>query len=265
MDDIQGKEPWKLRVYGASRRLLDVSIVTARAVFTGTWLGLLSRESLHAGDALYYRRARMYHTDAHNLSGLFPWEADAIDRYFSGCRALLVTSAGGGREAVALERRGFGVFAFECHPELVHVANELLSRERLNTRVALVARDECPVDMPTCDGVVVGWASYMLIHPRSVRIRFLKQLRAHVPSGAPLLLSFFARQETTSYLRLSAAIANGFRWVSRRERVEEGDDLVPNLVHHFSEQEITAELQAGGFRLVEFSGTGYPHAIAQAT
>src|SRR5687768_11996115 len=106
MVDRQGKVPWQARVYDASRRVFDAATAAARAVFVGTWLGLLDRRALQAADELYYRRVRMYHNDGYNLSGLFAWEADAFDRYFQGCRSLLVTSAGGGREVVALERRG---------------------------------------------------------------------------------------------------------------------------------------------------------------
>ena len=39
---------------------------------------------------------------------------------------------------------------------------------------------------------------------------------------------------------------------------------MPNFVHRFTESEIGEELAAGGFRIVEFSATGYPHAIAYA-
>ena len=263
MDEVQTKVPWKARVYDASRRLFAISGATARAAFVGTWLGFLDRHALHAADELYYRHTRMYHSDRHNLSGLFDWEADAIDRHFQSCRSLLVTSAGGGREVVALERRGLDVLAFECHPELVQVANQLLSREGLKARIALAPRDECPMRIPMCDGVIVGWAGYMLMQQRTRRIRFLQQLRTHMPAGGPLLLSFFARHEDSRYLRLTAAIANGLRMVRGRPRAEVGDDLAPNFVHRFSDDEIAPELQAGGFQLVEFSTAGYPHAVAQ--
>ena len=264
MADLQAKVPWQARAYDASLRLFAVLGAAARAAFVGTWLGFLDRPALHAADELYYRRARMYHSDRHNLSGLFDWEADALDRHFQGCRSLLLTSAGGGREVIALERRGLDVLAFECHPELVQVANELLSHEGLKARIALAPRDECPEHIRMCDGVIVGWAGYMLMQQRTRRIRFLQQLRAHMPAGGPLLLSFFARNQDNRYLRLTAAIANGLRMVRGRPRAEVGDDLVPNFVHHFSEDEIAAELEAGGFRLVQFSRVGYAHAIARA-
>jgi hypothetical protein len=264
MSDPVRKIAWPVRAYHTSRRLFDLSLAAARAIFVGTWLGLLDRHSWHAADEDHYSRARMYHDESYNLSGLFPWEAAAVDRHFQRCRSLLLSSAGGGREAIALERRGLEVFAFECHPQLVQIANELLSRHGLKTRIVLVPRDECPTSMPTCDGAIVGWASYMLIQQRTIRIRFLQRLRAHLPAGAPLLLSFFARSGDTRPVRLAATIANGLRTIRRRERAEVGDDLVPYFVHRFSEHELSTELDSASFRLVEFSTDGYPHAVAVA-
>jgi hypothetical protein len=49
-----------------------------------------------------------------------------------------------------------------------------------------------------------------------------------------------------------------------RPKAELGDDLGPNFVHRFSEDELAAELDAGGFRLAEFSRVGAPHAVAHA-
>ena len=262
--DDRRRAPALVRAYDASRPVFERAVVAARALFVGTWLGLLDREALHVTDELYYRRALQYHDARYNLSGLFPWETAAIDRHFQGCRSILVTAAGGGREVVALERRGLDVVAFECNPQLAHSANELLSREGLRSRVALAPRDECPDEIPMCDAIIIGWTSYTLMQHRSTRVRFLRQLRAHVPHDAPVLLSVFANRKTARYLRTVAATANVFRIMRGRPRAEVGDDLVPNFAHHFLENELAEELEAGGFRLVEFSPSGETHAVARA-
>jgi hypothetical protein len=264
MADGLREAPWQVRLYDASRRVFDASVAVARAVFVGTWLGLLDRRTLHTTDALYYRGARMYYDDQYNLSGFFPWEASVLETHFQGCRRVVVSAAGGGREVIALERRGFEVFAFECHQDLVSAANDLLSREGMQARVVLAPRDECPPGVPNCDGVIVGWTSYTLMQHRSVRVRFLQQVRARTPVGAPVLLSFFARDGATRHLRVTAKTANALRVIRGRERVELGDDLAPNFVHRFSEHELASEIEAGGFRLVEFAREGYPHAVALA-
>ena len=259
-----GRVPRRVRAYDAARRWFEGSVTAARGVFVGAWLGLLDRTALHALDELYYRRARIYHDDHFNLSGFFPWETQAFERHFGGCRSVLVTSAGGGREVVALKRRAVGVAAFECNLELVQRANELLSREGLEARVARAPRDECPSDVPTCDGAIIGWSSYTLMQHSSTRIRFLQQLRAHVTHGAPVLVSVFARGDAIRYLRIVVRTANVLRVIRGRQKAELGDDLGPNFVHRFSEDELAAELEAGGFRLAEFSRAGAPHAVAYA-
>jgi hypothetical protein len=253
------------RIYQASRRLFDSALVGVRALFTGVWLGLLDRTALHAADELYYSRLRMYQDDAHNLSGLRDWEVEALDNELSECRSLIVTAAGAGREVVALRQRGIDVFAFECHPELVRTGNDLLQRQRMDAQIVLAPRDVCPDQMPNADGIIVGWGSYMLIPHSSRRIRFLRQLRQRVSPGAPILLSFFERTDATRYLRLTTTIANVIRAITRQEKVELGDDLVPNYVHRFTQDEIATELQAAGFTLVRYSSAGYPHALARAS
>ena len=43
------------------------------------------------------------------------------------CKRLLVAGAGGGREVLALYKSGYEVDGFECHPELVALANTMLT------------------------------------------------------------------------------------------------------------------------------------------
>ncbi len=256
--------PWQATAYDVSQRLFQLTSASLRAAFVGFWLGLLDRRALQAADELYYRRAQMYHREKYNLSGLFDWERSAVDRHFGGCRSLLVSSAGGGREVVALERLGCEVAAFECNATLVQAGNALLAREGLASRIAPAQRDMCPAYSRLFDGIVVGWGSYMLMQGRERRVTFLRQLRAHVPEGAPLLVSFFVRPGDTRYLRLVARLANQLRRIRRTERVELGDDLVPNFVHHFSRAEIEDELAAGGFTPGELTMGRYPHLVAVA-
>ena len=236
-----------------------------RAVFVGTFLGLLDRESLQAVDKLFYSQHVDYRSDAYNLSGLHDWEERARQKYFREGGSVLVAAAGGGREAIALESLGYEVTAFECHPDLVEIGNRLLESEGLETRIAHAPRDECPEFGKRFDGVVFGWGGYMLVQGREQRIRFLRQLRLHVEEGTPLLVSFFPRSAADArHLRRVAAIARRIRRVRRREPVEVGDDLVPNFVHFFAEDEMRAELHAGGFRMELFSSEEYGHAVAFA-
>ena len=204
MSSRRSELPTAARIYRRSlpvfRRLLELQ----RAVFNGVWIGVLGRDSLHAVDEWYYDEHDLYHGDAHNLSGLRPWESDVVDTYFEQCRSILVGSAGGGLEVIALQRRGFDADGFECHAGLVETANRLLAREGLRPSVVHAARDQCPQLDRQYDGAIVGWAGYTLIQSRSRRIEFLRALGRQLVPGGPLLVSFFYRDSVTAYLRVVA-------------------------------------------------------------
>ncbi|GIJ52287.1 hypothetical protein Val02_91730 [Virgisporangium aliadipatigenens] len=242
------------RAYLAWRRWNTAAGRALAAVHTGVWLGLLDRADLHAVDQHEYGRRRVYHSDAHNLRGLFDWEERVLAEYFPRGGTLLVTGAGGGREVVALSERGYRVLGFECNRELVTVGRALLDRlDRRGAALCETPRDLAPTVDGSADGVIVGWGSYMLIPDRERRVAFLRGLRDPLVPDAPLLMSFFTREPREWRARLVAAAA---RVTRRGRRVELGDDLAPNFVHRFTGPEIESELRDGGFRPVVYRAEG---------
>lgn len=230
--------------------------------FIGIWLGILGRRSLHAIDDVMYRQRPAYREDEYNLSGLFDWEEEVVERYFQGRKRLLVTGAGGGREVLALAARGYEVEGYECNAALVESGARRLAARSLPQKASLswVARDEAPPRGVPFDGVIVGWSAYMLIISRDPRVEFLTGLRDLIEDDAPLLVSFFTRSETSARLEAIARVANAVRRTLRRPPVEIGDSLSPNYVHHFTSAEIEEELRAGGFSMLEFRAQGMgPH------
>lgn len=241
------------RFYLASAALVRRVVAGVDLLFTGLWLGLLSRRSLHAIDELIYRRRSSYSSEAHNRRGLFDWEEAAVRQYFTGCRTLLLIGAGGGREVIALAAMGFAVRGYECNPALVEVARTLLASAGAEGRASVepLERDAAPTAEAGADGVIVGWSAYMLIIGRERRVELLRQLRALLPEGGPLLISFFSRPEHSPRLRTIATIATGIRRLLRRPPAELGDDLAPNFVHRFTVEEVRRELLDGGFDPLE--------------
>lgn len=248
--------PLAARVYHAAHRLWARAGRPAEAAHTGAWLGVLSREALHAVDQAFYERSTSYRDDRHNLRGLFGWERAALEAHFPAAGRVLVVGAGGGREVLALSRMGYAAEGFECNPALVDYAARLLARERCAGTVAYVPRDRAPEGGGPYDAGVVGWSAYMLIAGRERRVDFLRQLRPLLGPGAPLLLSFFTRPGDTPRLRAVHRRAARIRRLLRREPAELGDDLAPNFVHRFVEAEVAAELAAAGFRLASFTPEG---------
>jgi hypothetical protein len=222
------------------------------AVESGIWLGLLGPRTLVAVDEAYYRRANSYRSEDHNVGGLFDWEVKAIDAHFGGCRNLLVLAAGGGREVLALQQRGFSVVAYECNPALVEYARGFLQRRGAGATVGHLPRGELPPSGAQHDGIVVGWSAYMLMPGRERRIRFLRGLAGCVVKGGPVLLSFWTRRPDARRPRVVASAATAIRRLLGREAVELGDDLSPNFVHRFTRDEIAAEVAEAGLELEAF-------------
>lgn len=248
-------------VYLVSRRILEKLFLFLEASFSGFWLGVMQKDALHAVDKAYYDRQKMYHLETYNRRGLWRWEQECLKAYFQKCRTILMIGVGGGREVLALRQLGFDVDGFECHPDLVDSANELLEKSGYPPTIRIAQRDECPITHKRYDGVIVGWGAYMLIQGRVQRIALLKQLRAHLHENSPILLSFFSRSGNGRQYRITAMVSNFIRRILGRECLEIGDNLVPNFVHFFTKEEITSELQESGFGLALYATSDYGHAV----
>src|SRR5918995_505614 len=263
--------PLLVRIFFSSQGLFDRAFRVAKACFVGLWLGVLTRERLHAIDEEFYTRTRNrsdrpdYHDLEYNRSGLWEWEERALTEHFAECESLMLIGAGGGREVLALLRLGYQVDGSESHPALVAAANDLLREEGFDTSVGLVQRDESPHTNTTYDGIIVGWGAYMLVQSRRQRIALLKQLRVQTQDQGPILLSFYWRSGTPSAsYKISASLANMIRRIIHREPIDVGDWLAPAYVHYFTQDEIASELSEGGFRLVHYSTAEYGHAVGIA-
>ncbi|MBZ5588966.1 MAG: class I SAM-dependent methyltransferase [Acidobacteriia bacterium] len=257
---------WVARWYARADRCERAVLNALQAVHEGVWLGVVGPAALRAATSLYYEGAAKYHDREYNLSGLQGWEEDIIRRHFASCRSVLVASAGGGREAIALRRQGFEVDAFDCTDGLVATANHLADAEGVPLRFVLAEPDAVPGGFGTFDAAVIGWGGYMHVPRRESRVAFLRQLRGHLRATAPLLVSFFERNPSARRFRYIRAIASAVRRVRfSREPVELGDSLAGSFDHHFTRDELSSELEAGGFEMVEYTSTPYAHAVARAT
>lgn len=252
------------RLCMASYRLQSRLHRASSTALNGLWLGLLTRDDLHAVSEAEYGQRSFYRTAEYNRRGLWEWESRAVDDHFASCKRLLVAAAGGGREVLALRRRGFEVDGFEAHPDLVHFANEFLEEEGQGDGIRLAAWDECPAYDMMYDGVIIGWGAYMHIRGRSRRVNLLRTLRQRVPRGAPILLSFSTSERIPAMMRVATRIANVIARPLGRDQVELGDWLEPAFTHYFTRETIGAELHDGGFDLVHFAPDDSGHAVGIA-
>ncbi|MCA9488535.1 MAG: hypothetical protein KC621_01390 [Myxococcales bacterium] len=247
------------------RRLRPTRLrVAARSVVGGAWMGAGSERWRDEVDEEVYARRYAYHdTDEHNLRGLFEWEAAAIASSFPSAGRVLITSAGGGREVIALRRAGYEPVGTECHPVLRQRAVDLLTRSGLEASVVRAERDRVGEVSGPFDAAIVGWGAYTNIRGTRRRRAFLQELVAHLAPGAPVLLSFFARDGDPRRFRWLSGVGGTVAGLLGREPVEVGDVLDPTWQHYFRREELEAELASAGLRLERWVRTPYAHAIAR--
>ena len=258
------RKPILGRFFFRGYRVLERLTRFLGGAYTGIALGILSQRDQHIVSELKYGGETFYWTEEYNKRGLWDWERRAVERYFSECKRVLLIAAGGGREFLALRKRGMEVDAFEADPGLVRFANDLLKKEGLSAEVGLAPWDHCPDGDIRYDGALVGWAAYMHIRGRERRVTFLRELRDKLEVGSPLLISFYTRIGKSRYFPIVAKIGNVPARILGRDRVEVGDCMIPNFVHFFNREEIENELREGGFELLDFETAEYGHAIGCA-
>lgn len=256
----------RLGAYLWTDRVISRLFNTVQTAHQGFWLGVLDQDGFRqVGEQSYRAWQRLYLDPEYNRAGLWPWEATALDQFFSDCESILIGAAGGGRELVALARRGVRVDAFDCSREFVESGRRLLAQEGIAGQFIEALPDHVPHALDVYDGVVLGWGAYMHICSRHARIRFLQEFHRHVRSGGPLLVSFLTRSVQSRKAHRIFDIATRIRRIrGRAGDIELGDVLVGGFNHWFTRKEIDSEFEAAGFRLEYYAEHPYGHAIGRS-
>lgn len=223
------------------------------ALFEGFWMGLLPESVTDIISQKSYQEGSRYTSAAYLDAGLYFWEEIAIQRFFpSGCR-VLVASAGGGRELIALRRAGFVAGGFECCRPMVVAGQRALAERKIDCRLEWAPPCQVPEDSGIWDAAIVGWNGYTYMSPYARRVEFLRNLRRHLGSGAPVLVSFAVRTQSNGQVYWTPRIANAVRVATFRRPVFTMGTCFPGLPRHqFSPREIEAELSEAGFTPAAF-------------
>jgi hypothetical protein len=255
----------RARSYKKVDRLVNRALSALRAIHQGFWLGLMDRQQYTDIIGTVYTDWKSYHAADYNKSGLWPWETDMVDRYFSNCRTILLGAAGGGREIISLSAHGFEVDGFDCVPEFLTTSQTLFTSQSINPRLLLAEPDHVPDEFALYDGGIMGWSGYSHISGTENRALFLKEFRRHIKTGGPLLISFFTLPENSAQFNLVYQVARLVRALRfSRERVERGDILIEMFFHYTSEEEVRRELAEAGFRMDHFAEKSFGHAVGIA-
>jgi hypothetical protein len=251
----------------SSERRFKQTMNGLRAVHLGLWLGLFDAEHVAAANAAAYARWPRYRDESFNRSGLTDWERDAVNRHFPTGSAVLVPSAGAGREVIGLAALGHRATGFDPAPTLVEMGVRLISDDAgAGARLLLSPPDRLPKDLAgPFDAILFGWGGYIHVRGRERRVALLSDLRSVVQRGAPMLLSFYLRSPDDRTFAIARRIAVALRSLrGSHEPVELGDTVAGTFDHHFTWAEIESELADGGFAVLERRSAPYPHVVCQA-
>jgi hypothetical protein len=252
------------RLYFAADALVRRALRGVEAVHRGLWLGLMDRPALDRITQAMYLDARSYREAEYNRSGFHYWEQALVDRHLPCARRVLVAAAGGGREVVALARRGIHADGFDPDPDFVAAGNALLRELGLPGELAISAPGMVPAQFGGYDAAILGWNVYTHIPGRKARIDFLRAMASRLPDHAVVLLSFFPRNERDLAFKLTwwtGRIVGALRF--RGDPVELGDTVMGGYFHHFSQGQLRQELAAAGLDLIEYGEHPQGYAVAR--
>lgn len=238
-------------------RVLELAIDAATlAVFPDEWANLLT--------AFSYGTALQYQSERYNEQGLFDWEHRVVREYFPSSGRVLVTSAGGGREARALLALGYRVVATECVAPLADLLARSLPPN--SSSVAIQAPpDAVPLEYGPYDAAVIGWGAYTHIVGRDRRVEFLRRIRDCLMSDAPVLLSFWEAAVPSPSSRMVAQAANVVRRLTGRRLIEVGESTsTRGWSRSFAKGEVQTEALAASLDVIERPGIGFAHLVLRA-
>jgi hypothetical protein len=215
---------------------------------------------LELGRSLYARATRYSQGSAHNESGLFAFEREAIELAFPAAPAtILVGACGRGREIFALLEHGYRIAAaydpvepfidaLREDPRLFEMRDRLCVGAHQSVKSLPLFRELS--EAGPVDAVVVGWGSYTHLRGAARRVEFLRTLRTLCPSG-PVLLSFYAEGggEPEAPARLRARLRRFFGTTSAMVEPGDGINRGQGATHRFTEEAFAREAAEAGYRV----------------
>jgi len=222
----------------------------AEILAEGICLGVQSDSILDIISEESYGTGNDYTNDHYLDSGFQFWEKIVIDRFFDpGCQ-VLVAAAGGGREMIALSRAGFQADGFECSRNMVSAGRTALLKRGIQGALCWAPPCQVLKSEVSYGAVVVGWNGYTYIVPQVRRVEFLRDLRARLAPGGPMLVSGAIQNIRAAASVWVPAIANGVRRCTlRAARYDCGTRFPGRPRHEFSWSQLETETHAAGLSI----------------
>ena len=182
--------------------------------------------------------------------GLIEEEEVFVHTYLRGGERCLVLHCGGGREAIALAKKGFRVTGVDRSKTLIDAAEQYVEKEDLSC--TFLVQDGLALSLEErFDAVFLGSNMYSAIPLKEWRIGFLRRIGQHLTEGGLFYLKFatgVSPEELRSYpIKKSLARMFGNRFY------ELGDSLFAGWHYQHSfvkEGDLRQEIEASGLEAV---------------
>jgi len=184
-------------------------------------------------------------------AGLAPLEAELADHLTPPGRLLLL-GVGGGREAIALARRGFAVTGVDFAPALAAAAAR--TAQEAGIAITVEVREVTGLRPPASrfDAVWFSGTLYAALPSRALRVGLLRRLAASLRPGGGLVCQVHCDPSTAPRpweLRLRRAVARctgGYTALQPGDMMPAGGEF-----HHYfqSPEELRAEFAAAGLQV----------------
>ncbi len=217
---------------------------------------LLSREDLEAA-LLRFCEARP--TEWAHEEDLGAEEAAWVEESFSPGGRVLVLFAGGGREMLALGRRGYRVEGVEWVEAAARRARERLAAAGIDAQVHAVDVRRADLPAGAFDAATALGITYGMIPGRDARVAVLARVRKWLRPGGRLLLDALAAKPGPRERRLFPLRRALARLLGGNREFQLGDRPWPGggFMHHFDgPEEIGAEAAAAGLREIRRATDG---------
>lgn len=188
--------------------------------------------------------------------GLFPHEADVLDRYFTDRDArVLDVGCGAGRTTVELDRRGHDVVGVDVSEAMVEAARAQFP----DLDVAVGDATDLQFDDGQFDYVLFSYCGIDYVHPESERLRALAEVRRVLRDGGYFAFSTHnclyalpALLDDWGHVRNFYVDGGNWRRVLERYKHDSREYGVETHVTHPLRQR--RELEHVGFEFVEYVG-----------
>lgn len=186
--------------------------------------------------------------------GLDDEEKNFICRYLKKSDTVLVIGCGGGRESIALAKKGFKVTGIDFVKECIESARANAAQENLDIEfIQLDITEPLFQKERKFNTIMFPALLYSLIPSKNKRIDILRKLSADLEQNGKVFLNFLSAGKITArnqrFKKIAARLTRGNILFEDGDTVE-GDG---EFKHYFEENQIKQEIKIAGFRIEELN------------